>query len=70
MKRVKLNLGSADESAGGYPLTLELIGSSDRESDTVPRAYVEDDRPIDDKGAALDQDGMRALLVRPPASRA
>jgi hypothetical protein len=65
VKQVKLSLGAANEGVGGYPLTLELIGSSGRVSGTVPRAYVEDSRPTDDRGVALDQDGIHALLVRP-----
>jgi predicted nucleotide-binding protein len=63
VKQVKLSLGTADE-AGGYPLMLELIGSSERDSDTVPRAHVEDNRPIGDSGVALDQEGIQDLLVR------
>jgi hypothetical protein len=69
VKQVKLSLGAANKDVGGYPLTLELIGSSERVSGTVPRAYVEDSRPTDDRGVALDQDGIHALLVRsqPPS---
>ncbi len=64
MKHVKLSLGAADEGAGGYPLTLELIGSSQRESDIVPSAYIEGSRPADDRDVPLDKEGMHALLVR------
>jgi predicted nucleotide-binding protein len=64
VKQVKLSLGTAARGAGGYPLMLELIGGSERQSNIVPRAYVEDNRPIDDRGAPLDQDGIHALLVR------
>jgi CHAT domain len=63
MEHVKLSLGAA-AGGGGYPLTLELIGSSERESETIPRAQIEDSRPADDRGAALDRDGIHALLVR------
>jgi hypothetical protein len=64
VKQVKLSLGAADEGVGGYPLTLELIGGSQRESDTLPRAHIEGSRPTDDRGVALDQEGLHALLVR------
>ena len=64
VKHVKLSMGAADEGAGGYPLTLELIGSSQRESDIVPRAHIEGSRPADDRGVALDQEGIHALLVQ------
>jgi CHAT domain len=69
VKQVKLSLGAANKDVGGYPLTLELIGSSECVSGTVPCAYVEDSRPTDDRGVALDQDGIHALLVRsqPPS---
>jgi hypothetical protein len=65
VRQVKLSLGAANEGVGGHPLTLELIGSSEHVSGTALRAYVEDNRPTDDKGVALDQDGIHALLVRP-----
>jgi hypothetical protein len=65
-QQVKLTLGPADKGARGYPLSLELIDSSERAFDTVPRAHIEDARPNDDMGVALDQDGIHALLVRPP----
>ena len=72
VKHVKLSLGAADEGVGGYPLTLEFIGSSQRESDTVPRAHdtvprahIERSRPTNDRGEAFDQDGIHTLLVRP-----
>jgi hypothetical protein len=64
VKHVKLSLGAADERVGGYPLTLELIGSSQRESDIVPRAHIEGSRPTDDRDVALDQEGIHGLLVR------
>jgi len=69
VKQVKLSLGAANEGVGCYPLTLELIGSPGCVSGTVPRAYLEDSRPTDDRGVALDQDGIHALLVRsqPPS---
>ena len=53
VKHLKLSLGAADERVGGYPLTLELIGSSQRESDVVPRAHIEGGRPANDRGAAF-----------------
>jgi hypothetical protein len=64
VKQVKLSLGAADEAVGGYPLTLELIGSSERESDTVPRAHIEGSRPTDDRGVVLAREGIHALLVQ------
>jgi hypothetical protein len=64
VKHLKLSLGAADERVGGYPLTLELIGSSQRESDVVPRAHIEGGRPANDRGAALDQQSMHDLLVQ------
>jgi hypothetical protein len=62
VKQVKLSLGAGD--ADGYPVTLELIGTSESASDTVPRARVEDNHPADDRAMALDQAGIHALLVR------
>src|SRR5690349_10286936 len=64
VKHVKLSLGAADGGAGGYPLTLELIGASARESGIVPSAYIEGSRPADDRNVALDEEGMHDLLVR------
>ena len=69
MKHAKLSVGPVDQGVGGYPLRLELIGSLERESDTIPRAQIEDSRPADDRRVALDRDGIHALLVRsqPPS---
>ena len=64
MKQVKLSLDAADDGVGGYPLTLELIGCSERASVTVPYAHIEDGRPTNDRGVAVDQDGIHALLVQ------
>jgi CHAT domain len=64
VRQVKLSLGPANEGVGGYPLTLELIGGSQRESDTLPRAQIEGSRPTDDRGVVLDREGIHALLVR------
>jgi len=69
VKHAKLSVGPVDQGVGGYPLRLELIGSLERESDTIPRAQIEDSRPADDRRVALDRDGIHALLVRsqPPS---
>lgn len=66
MKRAKLSLVALDGGAGDYRLTLELVGSSERASDTLPRTHVEGNRPVDDRNAPLDRVAIHALLVRPP----
>jgi hypothetical protein len=64
MRRVRLTLGPLDAGVDGYPMMLELIDSLERASATLPRATIEDRRPDDDAGEALDEYGIHALLLR------